>query len=172
MSRYLFIAFLFLVAGPLRAQQQLEVNLRDQTSGEPLFLAYVNTYSETGRLIQSLQTNELGRVTFRQDPEFSELELVAPGYLSLRMSRSQLGPGPTRNFSLERKYAHLHEVVITGLNQPQRMKDALSSYKVITRAQIQAQGAANLDDLLRTQLNMRVSEDAVLGSSVGMQGLS
>lgn len=169
---FVFILCGLLSAASLSARQNREIIVRDQTSGEALFLVYVNTYSETGQLILSVQTDERGRVTLPWDPQVRELELVAPGYLSQRIPLSRLGSGSPLELSMERKYAHLNEVVITGLNTPERMKDALSSYKVITRAQIQAQGAIQLDEVLRNQLNMRISDDAVLGSSVGMQGLT
>ena len=67
--------------------------------------------------------------------------------------------------------AMMEEVVVTGVTAPTRIQDALSTYRVITRAQAQAQGAVTLAEALRTQLNIRLSEDALLGTGLQLQGL-
>ncbi len=63
------------------------------------------------------------------------------------------------------------EVVVTGVTAPTRIQDALSTYRVITRAQAQAQGAVTLAEALRTQLNTQLSDDALLGTGLQLQGL-
>lgn len=65
----------------------------------------------------------------------------------------------------------MDEVVVTGVTSPTRIQDALSTYRVITRAQAQAQGAVTLAEALRTQLNIQLSEDALLGTGLQLQGL-
>ena len=65
----------------------------------------------------------------------------------------------------------MEEVVVTGVTTPTRIQDALSTYRVISRAQAQAQGAVTLAEALRTQLNIQLSEDALLGTGMQLQGL-
>ncbi len=65
----------------------------------------------------------------------------------------------------------LKEVVVTGVSAPVRRQDALSLYRVIDAQQIRAQGAVTLAEALNAQLNLTIGSDAVLGSSVQLQGL-
>ena len=67
--------------------------------------------------------------------------------------------------------SNLDETVVTGLAKPVRLQNALSQYRVITKAAMQAQGATSVADALSTQLNINLSNDGILGSSMSMQGL-
>ncbi len=65
----------------------------------------------------------------------------------------------------------LEEVVVTGVSGPTRLQNALSQYRIITRAQLDAQGAVTLAEALPTQLNISLGSDAVLGTGLSLQGL-
>tara|TARA_R110002096_G_scaffold276109_3_gene470109 strand:- start:182196 stop:184472 length:2277 start_codon:yes stop_codon:yes gene_type:complete len=65
----------------------------------------------------------------------------------------------------------LNEVVITGQARAILAKDATQKIKVIGREKIEALAAVNLSDLLINELNIQVSEDAVLGSQIRLAGL-
>lgn len=65
----------------------------------------------------------------------------------------------------------LQETVVTGLSKPVRLQNALSQYRVITKAAMRAQGAVTVADALTTQLNININTDAILGSNTSMQGL-
>jgi outer membrane receptor for ferrienterochelin and colicins len=65
----------------------------------------------------------------------------------------------------------LEQVVITGLPNPQKLKDALSTYQVITKETMVAQGAVTVNDALRNQLNINIGSDNILGATTSMQGM-
>lgn len=68
-------------------------------------------------------------------------------------------------------HSTLQETVVTGVSKPVRLQNALSQYRVITKAAMRAQGAVSVADALTTQLNININTDAILGANTSMQGL-
>ncbi|MDR3679292.1 MAG: TonB-dependent receptor [Flavipsychrobacter sp.] len=69
--------------------------------------------------------------------------------------------------------AHLmDEVVVTGQYAPNTEDNAVQKVQVIDRKKIDAIGAQNLRDVLTNQLNVRLSQDPILGSGMSLQGIS
>lgn len=79
-----------------------------------------------------------------------------------------MGPVTCR---LRRDPAQLREFVVTGQYAPGSAEGAVQRLRVIDSQRIQRMAAQNLGDALRDQLNLRLAQDHVLGSSVSMQGL-
>lgn len=66
----------------------------------------------------------------------------------------------------------LEEVVVTGQYRPQSAKNSVYQVKVISAERIQKQGATQLQDVLRSELNIRFSQDlATGGTAITLQGL-
>ncbi|MEM0998808.1 MAG: TonB-dependent receptor [Bacteroidota bacterium] len=65
----------------------------------------------------------------------------------------------------------LDDVVLIGQLSPESTERTVHRVRVVDRKKIDALGAVNLRDVLRNELNMRISQDLVLGSSVSLQGL-
>ncbi|MEM1327757.1 MAG: TonB-dependent receptor [Bacteroidota bacterium] len=66
----------------------------------------------------------------------------------------------------------LSDVVVTAQYAPTDSKNALQSIRTISRARIEQQGATNLEQLLQQDLNIRINQDLVLGSSMSILGVS
>lgn len=66
----------------------------------------------------------------------------------------------------------VEEAVITAQPCPTPAQQATHSIKVIDRQTIERLAAVNLADVLAQQLNIRLSQDNILGSGTEMQGLS
>lgn len=64
------------------------------------------------------------------------------------------------------------ELVVTGQYVPSTQGSSVHKVKVIDSKRIQAQGAVNLQELMEQEMNIRVSQDQFLGSSMSIQGLS
>lgn len=155
------------------AQQGLRITVVDRSSGEALPFAYVNVYALPNRSIDNtVQSNENGVATVYPESYPCELEVSLLGYDKATKSLFSAPANTSIVIYLTQKFASVDQVVVTGNSQPTRMKDALSVYRVIPKAQIKAQGAVTLEDIMKNQLNMRVSSDQVLGSSLNMQGMS
>jgi outer membrane receptor for ferrienterochelin and colicins len=65
----------------------------------------------------------------------------------------------------------MDEVVITAQYAPEKADKSIYRINVINAREIEQKGATNLADLMKTELNMRVSQSGVLGSSMTLQGL-
>lgn len=66
----------------------------------------------------------------------------------------------------------LDEVVITAQYEPTAADQAIQKIRIIDKEKIQQMGAVNLRDVLTNQLNVRLQQDNVLGSSMSLQGVS
>lgn len=62
--------------------------------------------------------------------------------------------------------------VITGEIMPTDASKSVQNVRIITAKNIERQGAVNLKDVLSKELNVRVSNDNILGSSMSLQGIS
>jgi outer membrane receptor for ferrienterochelin and colicins len=91
------------------------------------------------------------------------------GYLTVRDTLHNMEP---RTYSLERAQRFkLDDVVVTGQYRPTTADRAVQRMHVIGADQIQRMAAQNLADVLAQELNMRLAQDNVLGTSLNMRGL-
>lgn len=72
---------------------------------------------------------------------------------------------------LERALFSLNELVVTGQYAPNTPERAVHKVRVIDAAHFQRMAANNLAEGLRNELNIRLRQDNILGSSMSMQGL-
>jgi outer membrane receptor for ferrienterochelin and colicins len=77
----------------------------------------------------------------------------------------------SRSYFLKTVY-ELGEVVVTAQYRPTNVENSVFKMRVITAQKIQAMGAQNLRDVLANELNIRISQDNILGSGINMQGIS
>lgn len=75
-------------------------------------------------------------------------------------------------YILKTKREQLNEVVITGQYAPNSTEKAVHQVKLIDRKKIDQMAAQNLRDVLTNEMNIRLSQDNVLGSSMSLQGIS
>ena len=66
----------------------------------------------------------------------------------------------------------LEDVVVTAQYAPTHSKNAVHKVKTIDLATIQNRGITDLEKLLEHELNIRISQDMILGSSISLQGMS
>lgn len=170
MKKFYVLSALLLMAVVANAQS-LRLQLFDKNNSETIPFAYVHLLSQTGSILNTVQTDENGVATLIPSQYPATIEINALGFENAK-KHFQIPPTNTNiTLYLVKKFSTLNEVVITGTNTPVRQKDALSVYKIITREQIQAQGAVSLDEVMRNQLNVTVGNDGILGTSMDMQSL-
>ncbi len=102
----------------------------------------------TGKCL--LQIKKLGLKTFQQEVELQDK-------LSITVAQDEID---------------LKDVVITGQYTATTAQLAVNTIKTIDRKKIDEMGANNLRDVLTNQLNMRISQDNVLGSTTSINGIS
>lgn len=75
------------------------------------------------------------------------------------------------NTNITKKDFSIREVVVTGQYAPGNTEKAVQKIKLIDSKKIQAMSAQNLNDVLSNELNIRLSQDNILGSSLNIQGV-
>ncbi len=71
------------------------------------------------------------------------------------------------------KIKDLDGVVVTGQYRPQSAKNSVYQVRIISKETIRKRGAANLQDILNNELNIRFTQDvATGGSDITMMGMS
>lgn len=66
----------------------------------------------------------------------------------------------------------LDDVVVTGQYDRASASKSIHQVTVINRQKIEAMAAVNLKDVLNNEMNIRVGQDNILGSSMSLQGIS
>ncbi|MBL0026409.1 MAG: TonB-dependent receptor [Saprospiraceae bacterium] len=66
---------------------------------------------------------------------------------------------------------NLDQVVITAQFAPTDSRETVNSVRVLNRKIIEQRSVVNLQELLQTEPNMRIAQDAILGSELSINGL-
>jgi len=98
----------------------------------------------------------------------AQIKISYLGYLSIT---DTIQPGSSYNFTLHVDPSQINEYVVTSYAVPTRIQESVYKVKVIDRARIDGQGAQTLRDLLTNDINVRLSQDAALGTQIKMQGV-
>jgi outer membrane receptor for ferrienterochelin and colicins len=96
-----------------------------------------------------IRVSYMGYVTY-------QAPLEAPGEQVIKLVRSSVG---------------LNEMVVTGQYAPGSPERAVHKVRVLDADHIQRMAANTLGDALRNELNIRLAQDNILGTSISMQGL-
>jgi outer membrane receptor for ferrienterochelin and colicins len=165
-KNYLFI-FLALHSLSLKAQNQT-LQVMDKETREPIPYAYICVESLDKKVKTNNITDVNGKVTLNINKR-SEVAVSSVGYTTLI---DTINPGTSLTFYLVQSPLGLSEVVVTAQLTPQRIDRSIYKVNVITSLQIEEKAAQNLQELMSTQLNIRTTQDNILGSGLSIQGLS
>lgn len=142
--------------------------------GSPVAYAQCQVVQQSsGNLLQTVYTNEDGLASFNCAKDVL-LNITAMGFSSYTdtLLFSTLTENKAIKITLIYDSIELEGVVISGQIGESNVTDALQVVNIISSEQIENQGAVNLEDVLSTQQNIRISLDPVLGSSASLTGLS
>jgi len=155
---------------PTCLSAQVQVSLRDKSTGQAIEGVVVYALNTQGSTLTQAVTNEKGKgsifvsnypvtlSTSHLGYESANFEVITPGEYALE---------------LEPNLTQLDEVVVTGQFEPQSARQSVYRIRTISTERIQSIGATRLQDVLNTELNVRFSQDLALGgSNLSLQGLS
>ena len=165
----IYSTILLLFSALIIRAQEIHLSVVDKDSRQQVPFVYVNLYLSDNTLKQTVQADEKGNITLNLETYPCRVELITIGYEPYTLTYNTAPITTSTPIQLHKKNSSLSEVIVTGVTEPTRLRDALSNYQVITQATIRAQGAVSLNDVLKNQLNMSVSNDVILGSKVNMQ---
>lgn len=161
----LFCACLF-SAVCLQAQQIIQV--RDKSTALPLEGVQFHITSKSGTP-QILRSDDQGISRFH-NAEVEKISAFFPGYTDWEGLGSFTGD--TLTVLMEPLDSRLDPVVITALTAPAPGSRSANNIRVIGRQQMESLAAQNLSELLSNEVNFNLGQDAVMGTSAIMQGIS
>ncbi|MBX7108335.1 MAG: TonB-dependent receptor [Chitinophagales bacterium] len=167
---WLTCIFVFFLS-PVFAQKPGTIAVMDNDLKEPLAEAVIILQPlnpESGDKQMILFTDQQGELK-NVFPEKVAIYIQAAGFNTIQ---DTVLPGASYTFFLHRLSVNLSEVVVTGQYDINTTDKSIYNIKVIDRSAIESMAAKNLSDVLSNQLNCRLSEDNILGSSVSMNGIS
>ncbi len=164
---HLVIAVLF-VGGGLRAQLSFSV-VDSAGSGVPYAHVAWQPIEGAGGLIVA---DALGQGVIPVDATSTSKGLaVRVSFVGFESVIDTVYDSDPVRFILKPSSQQLREVVITGQYAPSSPEKAVQRVRIIDSKQFQRMAANNLGDALRNELNIQLSQDNILGTSLSMQGL-
>ncbi|MEI6748690.1 MAG: TonB-dependent receptor [Bacteroidales bacterium] len=164
---FLFVVY-SLLAMPIVHGQQVFVKVTDLKSNEPV--AFANVCIEA--LIKGEQKHYITDLKGNVPNIVKESSRIAISLIGYETLYDTIFPGKNITIFLKPTVLNIDEVVITAQFAPEKVDKSIYRVNVINSRQIDQKGATNLSDILKTQLNMRVEQNGVLGSSLSLHGLS
>ncbi len=148
--------------------QSAQIKLIDSKSNDPVsFATVLFTDLKTKAEIFKV-SNEKGIVPNPCKNE-SIIKISCIGYTPFSATVSA---GKSYEFTLLPTIFSLNEVVVTGSLKPQSADKSIYNIKVIDHRKIEEKASNNLKDILSNQVNMSISQDPALGSSLRIKGLT
>ncbi len=162
----LFFGIVWIMPQALIAQNA-NIRVLDKRTGDAVVYANVCFESLDGKTVLHKVTDDQGKA----GNPVMEASTVAISFVGFHVYIDTIMPGESPTYYLEPAVLNMEEVVITGQYTPERTDKSIYKVKVIDAAQIQSQNAVNLEEMLSTQLNIKISHDAALGSKMKLQGI-
>jgi outer membrane receptor for ferrienterochelin and colicins len=157
-----------LLAVTISYGQKAFITVTDQKSHEPVAFAHVCLEGLKTGAPRYCLTSIDGRVT----NDIREVSKMVISYVGYTTFIDTLRPGESREIQLKPTILNMDEVVVTAQYTPERVDKSIYKVEVINAREIEQKAATNMNDLLKDEVGMRVSDDGVLGTSLTIQGLS
>jgi len=166
LKRVFFIVLINCVWADISAQTAL-LKVLESGHGKPLFGAHVFVETADGKKYYDI-TNAQGEL---KNPLVSGKGIIRITHLGYKSLTDTIEAGKTYCWKLIEEPVALNDYVVTSHAVPTRIEESVFKIRVIDQKRIQIQGAMNLRDLLLQEMNIRISQDPVLGSGIRMQGI-
>lgn len=156
-----------LIALPNKAMGQQHVMVVNKQN-EPVEDAIIAYYPITLKSFQKVAiTNANGSAKIDAQAQII-IHISKLGFITIS---DTLEANQSKKYTFLPSNVNLNDVVVTGQFEAGSVEKSVHKMRIIDRNRIEAQGAVNLKDLLSNELNIRISQDAVLGSQISMMGL-
>ncbi len=164
---FLLLAILsVLFVSSLHAQKGI-IKILDKKTGEPVIYANVCFESlDQGKLCH-LVTNDQGEI----ENAATSRSMIAVSFVGYHTLIDTINPGTDYQLLLAPAILNMEGVVVTGQYTPERSDKSLYKIRVIGSREIESQAAVNLQEVLSSQLNIKMNHDAALGTKMKLQGI-
>ena len=103
---------------------------------------------------------------------FSEPVIIQVSHLGYNTITDTLMQPVNKVYKMFTGSQDIKDVVVTAQYSPNAIQKSVYEVKVISQEELKAKGANNLREALQTKLNIDLSQDAVYGSTLGINGIS
>jgi outer membrane receptor for ferrienterochelin and colicins len=162
------IPALFSIMMPGLYSQSSQIKLIDSKSSQPILYATV-LFVDLKTKTEYFKVSDEKGIVVNPCKNSAVVKISCIGYTALI---DTLTAGKSYDLSMMPTVFSLDEVVVTGSFRPQRADKSIYSIKVVGQKKIEEQGANNLKDLLTNQVNLSITQDPALGSSLKIKGLT
>lgn len=171
MTRNLLTILSFLLLVALEAAAQGRVLIVDAEDGQPIPYATVRFICLERSCADSALSRAANSEGMVQIPFKGRVAVAAQSLGYDEGGDTATGEGTTI-IKLTPNTLKEDVVVVTGQYAPTGSDQSLYDVRVISNEEIEERAAQNLRDLMGSELNVRLSQDNVLGSSMSIQGVS
>lgn len=149
---------------------QTTLKIYDEASGDGLPFVKVSAQAKGSSSPQYFLTDQSG--SLRLEDEGTAIWQIKLALLGFEEKEIFLEAGQVHSLMLRPQTKDLDPVVITGQYGGARQEDAVHAIRIVDSAAIARMAAVNVGDVLEQQLNIRLSQDNILGQGLSMQGIS
>ncbi len=103
---------------------------------------------------------------------FTEPVIIQISHLGFTTVTDTLRQLESKVYAVASSAHDMKDVVVTGQYSPGSVQKSVYEVKVISGDELKAKGANNLREALQNKLNIDLGQDAVFGSSLGINGIS
>ncbi|HNR86461.1 MAG TPA: Plug domain-containing protein [Taishania sp.] len=161
--RYFNFFVLVFVVSTAFSQQVTFKSTEDSTT-----LKVNATIYEENKKVANLQSAN-GTLDFSTLKDGQFIEVAAFGHDVFSFTKA--GQIPSTIY-LKKTITSFDEMIITGQLQHTTVSNCVQNVRVINSKKIEQMGAQNLTQLFKNELNIQLSNDAILGSGMDLQGIS
>ncbi len=166
MIRSFIFGVFFIIGLSSKAQNVQFISAKDSSV---ILKIAVHALDQEDKIVAEIKSNDNGLVDFSNIKDGLYIEVYASGYETRTFTKAK--DLPTK-MVLHPVSIRMEEFVVTGQMQTTYIGDAIQTVRVITAKKIEQMGAQNLTQLFSNELNIQLSNDPILGSSLSLQGIS
>ncbi len=154
------------------AMAQFQITITDAANSTPLAYAHIMYAGMDGQGGGMALTDDKGRASIPMlcDPVHARI-LLRITFVGYSFQTDTVNGCEDKYYALAKTNVHLNEVVITAQYAPNNPEKAVHRVRIIDAKKIEAMAATSLNDVLRNELNTRLTQDPLLGSSLSLQGI-
>jgi outer membrane receptor for ferrienterochelin and colicins len=167
-KKSVFIIFVVCLWTTELFSQPFQLKLIDSKSHAPVSFATVLFTDLITKTEYFKISDEKGLVT-NPCKNSSQVKISCIGYNAISDTISAAG---NNEITLLPTIFSLNEVVVTGSFKPQSADKSIYNIKVIDHRKIEEKASNNLQDILSNQVNITITQDPQLGSSLRIKGLT
>lgn len=158
----------FLFGLPVILLAEQTITILDSSNDKPLHPATIHFISLDTEKVLVNKTNKQGRATIPFDGKIA----IFVRFVGYEQINDTIIGNKSYTYKMKPTSIMLQEIVTTGQFSPQSLQNSVFPVQIINEERIITQAANNLRELLMTQLNMRISQDNILGSAISINGIS